>query len=156
MSAAERADHSTKRPGRVGVCQTRAQVAPILKRNPVQAALRSLTVAEAVHVGPDSANGCELWISQPRSKCLTFPRKPYGTLLYFRFRTFQSSPGCVPVNISDASERCTLPISNEQSLSDTPRAPSFLQLVVNLLLLLSVMIGAQIRDFVCLHTEYPF
>lgn len=58
-------------------------------------------MAEAVHVGPDSANGCELWISQPRSKCLTFPRKPYGTLLYISKLT-----GLKPVNIWEADERC--------------------------------------------------
>jgi hypothetical protein len=123
------ADHSTKRPGRVGACQTRAQVAPILKRNPLQAALRSLTVAEAVHVGPDSANGCGLWISQPRSKCLTFPRKPYGTLpivlpLPYISKYISKLTGLSAGEHPDASERCTLPMSNEQSLSDTPRAPS--------------------------------
>ena len=87
-------------------------------------------MAEAVHVGRDSANGCELWISQPRSKCRTFPRKPYGTLLYISKLT-----GLKPVNIWEADERCAnvqqaIPLRHPTSIN--------LQPVVALLLLLSV------------------
>ena len=47
--AAERADHSTRRTGRVGVCQTRAQVAPILKRKSASSS------AEEPHCGRSGA-----------------------------------------------------------------------------------------------------
>jgi hypothetical protein len=47
-------------------------------------------------------------------------------------------------------------MSSEQSLSDTPRAPLNLQLVVTLLLLLSVMIGAQTRDLAAFTPSTPF